>query len=108
MKIEAIIMVLDNANKLRDECQERLRKYVLDESVLLVERFRVWVAHCDKRNHTTIGINFIRKINAKGIIIVGCNGMTYRDFLVEFDGISINEMKELLIQENFGTLIVCN
>lgn len=48
MKIEDIIIVLDNANKLRDECQDQLHEYVNNPFIPLEKRMEVWIKHLVK------------------------------------------------------------
>lgn len=104
MVTEDVIKILDNAELLRLEMQERLRTYVNDKSVPLETRFIVWARHCEKHNCPTDS-TIIDALAEAGYYVAGYNGVyTYTDVL-NHCGYS-DEVKELLIRENCKSITV--
>ncbi len=131
MNIDIIIHTLDLQSSalavLRGESQEQLREYVTDKSLPLEERFRVWIAFCDKKNHDRLDAGDVSPIGdwVEAELDAGTYSR-YADYdwdhflgLVkdyhrdpEFSQLretgrripSVDEFKEFLIAENFGSM----
>ena len=101
MKIEDVIIVLDNANALKSTAQPTLRMYVLNKSIPLETRFTVWMQHCDKRVNRNADIDFVTKMFAAGKVVPFIV-LTYNGILAYYQDDNI--VKELLIEENFGSI----
>lgn len=108
----------------RAEAQEQLRAYVTNKGIPLEDRFQVWVDLCDKKNHERLDAGDISPIGdwVEADLETGQyqRGVDYDwdHFLdlvqehhdvpefseLEGDVPSIDEFKEFLIAENFGTM----
>jgi len=102
MKTKDIIMVLDNAAKLRDEVQDQLREYVCDKDIPLEERFRVWAEYCAKKHYSLLtSREFVRALMRRKIAPPERrHQFIWNDFVIK----PLDEMKEMLIEENFGSV----
>ena len=101
MKIEDIILTLDNASLLLVEQQDALRKFVRDKNIPLKKRFRVWEQHCDKQHTRHVDIDFYDKMSVAGFIIpLDVSGkLTYLNILAYYrDSKRVKELHELFIR----------
>lgn len=111
MLTKDIILVLENGEKLRQECQVRFQQYVIDKSISLEERFHVWSEFCDKVTHRYNSM-FIHELIVARFYI-----MQSRIYSIDWEAIlkyykdrksyikiSRETLMELMIEHNFGEL----
>ena len=106
----------------REEAQEQLRAHVTNKAIPLKDRFQVWIDLCDKENHSRLDVGEISPIGDwveadldrydRGVDYDWDHFLDlvqehYRD--PEFSELkgdvpSVDEFKEFLIAENFGSM----
>lgn len=107
---------------LRSSSQNKLRAYVTNKDFLLKDRFRVWIDFCDKKNHDRLDAGDVSPIGdwveADFDIDKYQRGADYGwdhflDLVEEHHSDpgddwpecpTVDEFKELLIAENFGSM----
>ncbi len=103
-----------------NHCQSVLREYVISQYPL-DDRFEVWAEWCDKENHDFIseaGIPFLRKMvtdepvcyeryqDYDWLFFLECFNDETNSEAVEMRekyGVTVDDVKELLIKHNFGS-----